>query len=86
MTGDHCLIVLGVECAATCPYNLQSFSTWCLLGNGCGLTVLIRVEWEFWTSSNDASGDNCDRQSRFKLDFAEIATSLEKVHMYGYFS
>ncbi|KAA6422834.1 MAG: vacuolar-sorting receptor 1-like isoform 1, partial [Trebouxia sp. A1-2] len=37
-----------------------------------------RVEWEFWTSSNDACGSSCDRQSRFKLDFAETAIDLEQ--------
>lgn len=37
-----------------------------------------RVEWEFWTSSNDGCGAGCDRQSRFKADFAETAISLEK--------
>ncbi|DBB12286.1 TPA: hypothetical protein ACH3X3_006385 [Trebouxia sp. C0006] len=37
-----------------------------------------RVEWEFWTSSNDACGSSCDRQTRFKLDFAETAIDLEK--------
>ncbi|DBA89887.1 TPA: hypothetical protein ACH3X2_004741 [Trebouxia sp. C0005] len=37
-----------------------------------------RVEWEFWTSSNDACGSSCDRQSCFKLDFAETAIDLEQ--------
>jgi hypothetical protein len=40
------------------------------------------VEWEFWTSSNDACGSSCDRQSRFKLDFAETAINLEKVGLF----
>jgi len=43
---------------------------------------VLRVEWEFWTSSNDACGSSCDRQSRFKLDFAETAIDLEKVRLF----
>ena len=41
--------------------------------------LTYRVEWEFWTSSNDACGAGCDRQSLFKSEFAETAISLEKV-------
>ncbi|KAL3145489.1 hypothetical protein ABBQ32_003313 [Trebouxia sp. C0010 RCD-2024] len=37
-----------------------------------------RVEWEFWTSSNDACGAGCDRQSLFKSEFAETAISLDQ--------
>ena len=44
--------------------------------------LVLRVEWEFWTSSNDACGSSCDRQSRFKLDFAETAINLEKVGLF----
>ncbi len=44
--------------------------------------LVLRVEWEFWTSSNDACGSSCDRQSRFKLDFAETAIDLEKVKLF----
>lgn len=39
-----------------------------------------RVEWEFWTSSNDACGAGCDRQGRFKSELAETAISLERVN------
>lgn len=41
--------------------------------------MVCRVEWEFWTSSNDACGAGCDRQSRFKAEIAETAITLEKV-------
>lgn len=50
------------------------------------VVVVTRVEWEFWTSSNDACGAGCERQNRFKLDFANTAISLEKVqppHLYS---
>ena len=41
--------------------------------------MCFRVEWGFWTSSNDACGASCIRQDRFKLDFAETAITLEQV-------
>ncbi|CAL5228469.1 g11610 [Coccomyxa viridis] len=37
-----------------------------------------RVEWDFWTSSNDGCGNACDRQSEFKIAMRETAQSLEK--------
>ncbi len=47
------------------------------------MTVLTsrvcRVEWDFWTSSNDGCGNACDRQSEFKIAMRETAQSLEKV-------
>lgn len=45
------------------------------------LTALLnfRVEWGFWTSSNDACGAGCDRQGQFKSELAETAISLERV-------
>ena len=38
-----------------------------------------RVEWEFWTSSNDGCGNSCDIQLRFKKEFGETAKKLEMV-------
>ncbi len=38
-----------------------------------------RVEWEFWTSSNDGCGNGCDRQAEFKQQMRETAQTLEKV-------
>ena len=43
------------------------------------LCLRRRVEWSFWTSSNDACGATCNRQNKFKLDFAETAVNLQKV-------
>ena len=37
-----------------------------------------RVEWEFWTNSNDACGVKCDQQKRFVREFASTAQALEK--------
>ena len=41
--------------------------------------VLSRVEWEFWTSSNDGCGDACDIQTKFKKEFRDTAAQMEKV-------
>ena len=41
--------------------------------------LTCRVEWSFWTSSNDACGATCDRQNKFKLEFADTAINLLKV-------
>ena len=38
-----------------------------------------RVEWEFWTSSNDGCGRACDRQGAFKRDFQAAAMQFEQV-------
>lgn len=38
-----------------------------------------RVEWEFWTSSNDGCGAPCDRQSTFKKEMRDSAVEMEKV-------
>jgi hypothetical protein len=43
------------------------------------LVAARRVEWEFWTSSNDGCGNGCDRQSAFKVQMRETAQTLEKV-------
>eukprot|EP00884_Botryococcus_braunii_P018971 jgi/Botrbrau1/5758/Bobra.0134s0028.3 len=37
-----------------------------------------RVEWEFWTSSNDGCGAPCDRQSSFKKEMRDSAVEMEK--------
>ncbi|QDZ19326.1 vacuolar-sorting receptor [Chloropicon primus] len=36
-----------------------------------------RVEWEFWTTSNDACGASCEEQLAFKEGMAELAAELE---------
>ena len=37
-----------------------------------------RVEWEFWTNSNDACGVKCDQLKEFESSFASTAQALEK--------
>jgi len=37
-----------------------------------------RVEWEMWTTGADACGASCERQSKFKVEFAKTAKNLEK--------
>eukprot|EP00213_Chloropicon_mariensis_P006548 CAMPEP_0197471192 /NCGR_PEP_ID=MMETSP1309-20131121/2084_1 /TAXON_ID=464262 /ORGANISM="Genus nov. species nov., Strain RCC998" /LENGTH=698 /DNA_ID=CAMNT_0043008705 /DNA_START=311 /DNA_END=2407 /DNA_ORIENTATION=+ len=37
-----------------------------------------RVEWELWTTSNDACGPSCEQQAEFKENAAEIAMELER--------
>ncbi|KAK9804303.1 hypothetical protein WJX72_005862 [[Myrmecia] bisecta] len=37
-----------------------------------------RVEWDFWTTSNDGCGVSCDRQTAFKKEFRDSAVELEK--------
>ena len=41
--------------------------------------LAARVDWEFWTSSNDGCGNGCDRQAAFKRDVREDAEALETV-------
>ena len=38
-----------------------------------------RVEWQFWTSSNDGCGRACERQGQFKREFQDTAVSFEQV-------
>lgn len=37
-----------------------------------------RVEYEFWTNSNDICGPKCDAQAEFKSNFKGVAQLLEK--------
>eukprot|EP00217_Crustomastix_stigmatica_P016077 CAMPEP_0183792688 /NCGR_PEP_ID=MMETSP0803_2-20130417/2733_1 /TAXON_ID=195967 /ORGANISM="Crustomastix stigmata, Strain CCMP3273" /LENGTH=687 /DNA_ID=CAMNT_0026037053 /DNA_START=123 /DNA_END=2186 /DNA_ORIENTATION=- len=37
-----------------------------------------RVEWEFWSNSDDNCGVKCDNQKAFIRDFAPVAKKLEK--------
>lgn len=37
-----------------------------------------RVEWELWTTSNDACGASCEEQARFKMHAAEVAMEMEQ--------
>jgi len=37
-----------------------------------------RVEYEFWTTSNDGCGPNCERQAAFKRDFKEKAIKFDQ--------
>ncbi|CAL8466083.1 g5619 [Coccomyxa elongata] len=37
-----------------------------------------RVEWDFWTSSNDGCGNGCDQQANFKKKMSGTAIALEK--------
>ena len=38
-----------------------------------------RVEWDFWTSSNDGCGNGCNQQADFKKKMQNTAIALEKV-------
>ena len=38
-----------------------------------------RVEWQFWTSSNDGCGRACERQGAFKREFQMTAVQFEQV-------
>lgn len=38
-----------------------------------------RVEWEFWTSSNDGCGNGCNQQADFKKKMRDTAIALQKV-------
>ena len=37
-----------------------------------------RVEWEFWTTSNDECGPSCEQQAKFKISTAAVAMQLER--------